>query len=34
MDKEEERDGRPKAEYRENEIGEAPPSRLERVGSV
>ena len=28
------RGGRPKAEYRENEIGEAPPSRLERVGSV
>ena len=25
---------RPKAEYRLNEIGEAPPSRLERVGSV
>jgi hypothetical protein len=28
------RGGRPKAEYRENEIGEAPPSRLERVGLI
>jgi hypothetical protein len=25
---------RPKAEYRLNEIGEAPPSRLERVGLI
>ena len=25
---------RPKAEYRENEIAEAPPSRLERVGLI